>query len=118
MGEDEDFSELALIRKCPICKKEMRKGYVVSPHNIWWDVKKHKSGVGDSEELTHGIPWFMRNLPSLRCDRSEIVTLSCRMGKPPKAHLKQCIKCGRALLVDLKTCPNCGARQTECEGHE
>jgi len=99
MSEKEEFSKLSSIKKCPICRGKLVKGYFTIPKAIggWhWDTYD--------------------NAPALKCERCGIAILDYGAArKTPESFLKKCVKCGKKIPLASEECPKCGTKQKENE---
>ena len=101
MSENEEFSKLSSIKKCPKCGGKLVKGYFTIPR-----------GVGVMGFDTYD------NAPALRCERCGIAILDYGVvtrAHTPKSFLKKCVKCGREIPLASEECPYCGTKQPEHE---
>ena len=76
MSGNEEFSNLAPIQKCPICGRDLCKGYIILGGGIFWDKKKHKWDVDTSKLLfpySFLLRWSIPNLPALRCKKCKLL---------------------------------------------
>jgi hypothetical protein len=101
MSEKDEFSKLSSIKKCPICRGKLVKGYFTIPRGIggWrWDTYD--------------------NAPALKCERCGIAILDYGVvtrGHTPGSFLKKCVKCGKEIPLASEECSYCGAKQKEKE---
>lgn len=116
MGEENEFSRLVSVKKCPNCGGKLEKGYFNAPVGIYWDIKKHGSGRVFADAMLHGIvsDFALDNAPALRCKRCGIAVLDYGLiGETPRNFLKKCVQCGNEIPIASEYCPECGAKQKE-----
>lgn len=116
MGEENEFSRLVSVKKCPNCGGKLEKGYFNAPVGIYWDIKKHGSGRVFADAMLHGIvsDFALDNAPALRCKRCGIAVLDYGLiGETPRNFLKKCVQCGKEIPIASEYCPECGAKQKE-----
>lgn len=114
MSEEEEFSKLIAISKCPLCDGELTKGYIGSIEDIVWGLNKQKffaMGRGD---------WrFALNIPALKCNQCNIIIFDYGYDwRTPRSFLKKCVKCGKEIPIAEEECQYCGTRQPEYAKHE
>jgi hypothetical protein len=94
MSEDEEFSKLSSIGKCPICGEELEKGYVVSggQGGLLWHTQIQKWVSKDAERLSPPFAWTFTALPAVRCKQCRIAIFN--YGK----YAKECERTSRDRL--------------------
>ena len=95
MSEKEEFAKLSSVRKCPICRGKLVKGYFSIPRKIGgW----HLDACDDA--------------PALKCERCGIAVLDYgEERKTPESFLKKCVKCGEGIPLASEKCSYCGIKQ-------
>jgi hypothetical protein len=108
---EKEFSKLNLMKCCPICGGKLESGYAIGG-GIWWDTRKHEHVAWLAERLTP-YPLTLPNLPSVRCNKCEIVIFDYSEHKlqTPSSFLKKCVKCGKEIPLASEECQHCGAKQ-------
>lgn len=120
MSEDEGFSKLASVQKCPICGGELSRGYIGASRGVTWDAEKSKRmfiGIWSSALI---LPFSTNNIPALRCKKCKLVLFGYEKffertspGETPRSFLKECVKCGKEIPVASEQCPYCRSEQKE-----
>jgi len=116
MNEDEEFSMLSSVKKCPVCGGWLEKGYFNAPRGISWDTVKHKLSAVTMDFMMPRISSAIevKNIPALRCEKCEIAILDySSAGGTPKSFLKKCVECGKEIPIASEECSYCGAKQRE-----
>ncbi|NWG11174.1 hypothetical protein HXY33_05430 [Candidatus Bathyarchaeota archaeon] len=101
------------VKKCPKCRGEMEKGYIITPA-IRWSKEKHMH-VALGQELV--VPWGLKlaNVEAYRCKKCRLVLFHYPIPKAeitPDSFLKKCIKCNEEIPIASEYCSFCGAKQT------
>ena len=73
MTEKEKFAKLSSIAKCPLCGRDLGRGYVSPEGGLHWDTKEHRWVMG-AEHLAFDT-FLTKNMPALRCVRCKIAIL-------------------------------------------
>jgi len=121
MNENEEFSKLVSILRCPACGGELQKGYLSAPRGIYWSTEKHGLGSMFVDYMMPRISSFvtLENLPGLKCEKCGIVIVDfMQIGATPKAFLKECVKCGKEIPIASEECPYCGGKQRKVLSRE
>lgn len=97
MIEKEEFAKLSSIKKCPICRRKLVKGYFTIPRKIG------------------GLLWdAYDDAPTLKCERCGIAILDYGDKKiTPESFMKECAECGKQIPIASEECSYCGTKQKE-----
>ena len=124
MGENDEFTKLASIGKCPICGGEIERGYVGEVKNCshcgveMEDYKVHrfriggKGGewafiVGDIAEIEEE-PLAIHVYICPRCGKMELFANEQTMKiLLSRQGLKKCVKCDKKIPLASEICPQC-----------
>lgn len=110
MGEEDEFSKLASIGKCPICGGELERGYVGAREGIIWDSSKRRH----LDVMLWRFSTFTSNIPALRCEHCDIAIFDYGYdARTPRSFFKKCVKCGKGIPLASEKCKYCGAKQPE-----
>lgn len=119
MSENNEFSRLSSVQKCPICHGELEKGFLNAIRGVFWSDKKHPLGMAALDFIMPGAIWTSETVPALKCEKCGIVISDLRAtGYTPKSFLKKCIECGKDIPIASEVCPKCGAKQKEKKGSQ
>lgn len=114
MGEENEFSRLVSVKKCPICGGKLEKGYFNAPRGVYWSEERHRLGMIALDSVMPGALWTSDAVPGLKCESCGIAVVDYRApGYTPKSFLKKCIECGRDIPIASEYCPFCGAKQKQ-----
>lgn len=82
---EEEFAKLASIQACPNCGEPLQQGYLVAPHNVFWDTKRHKL-LPPYGEVVFSDWWksWTPNAPALRCGTCQIIIFDYEKRKKEK----------------------------------
>jgi hypothetical protein len=110
MNENEEFSKLASIKKCPICGGELEKGYIGAHEGVTWNSNKR--------EYLRVMLWrfysVFLNIPALRCERCSIIIFDYAHDlRTPRSFMKKCVKCRKEIPIASEECPYCRAKQPQ-----
>jgi len=110
MSEEEEYSKLISISKCPICSGELTKGYVGAyGGDIFWGLNKEDFFLPGGR--FYKVP--MR-IPALRCDQCRITIFDYGYDwRTPRSFLKKCVQCGKEIPIAEEECQYCGTKQPE-----
>jgi hypothetical protein len=73
MKEIQEFSKLTSIEKCPVCSRELEKGYVHANRGIYWDTKRHRIWAWSGEAVMSMWSWAVPYASALRCKNCKII---------------------------------------------
>lgn len=59
--------------KCPICRRQLEKGFVIVGGGLWWDKEKHAWQPGEELLSRHLAKQFNTSFRGLRCSKCHIM---------------------------------------------
>ena len=115
-AENEEFSKLTSINKCPNCGGKLDKGYFTAPRGIYWGTKKRRLGTMVVDYMMPRISSFfiLENAPALRCEKCGVAIIDTgKIRETPRNFVKKCVKCGKEIPIASEECSYCGTKQSE-----
>ncbi len=102
---------------CPVCRKPMEKGYIVSDHGIYWKDHVPQFACTGKTMGPHGRSWFgFAKVEAYRCRNCRIIRHLYEEERPKVVRIR-CYHCGETHAYapkqsddDFRYCPTCSSR--------